>query len=117
MPQTELTNEGKINEFMNGLLKYIQDREKDEELQELQELEELEKIVEQQLKQEQQAKRKKFLKENKDFLTRLININDNLKRQTGELKSIRAKQITEDGQEIKLTPHQKILTKNEKKTT
>lgn len=67
MSQQELTNEGKINEFMNGLIKYIQDKEKKHE----KDLRELDKQAGIELREQEEALRATILAENTEIATSL----------------------------------------------
>lgn len=82
----------KINEFMNGLIKYIQDKEKKHE----KDLRELEKQVEIELKQKREDARKAFLlkDKNKDFKRQLDDIATDIKRWTGRIEELKEKKST-----------------------
>ena len=91
MSQQDLTNEGKINEFMNGLIKYIQDKEKKHE----KDLRELEEQVEIELKQKREDARKAFLlkDKNKDFKRQLDDIATDIKRWTERIEELKEKKL------------------------
>lgn len=76
MFQPELTNEGKINEFMNGLIKYIQDREKKDKSS----FEKLEEQAERELREQEEALKKTILDENPKIARELKVINDSIER-------------------------------------
>ena len=77
----------KINEFMNGLIKYIQDKEKKHE----NDLRELEEQVEIELKQKREDARKAFLlkDKNKDFKRQLDDIATDIERLTKRINEIK----------------------------
>jgi len=76
MSQPELKNEDKINEFMNGLIKYIQDKEKNHE----EDLRELERQAEVQLKKDEEALRATILAENTKIAKSLEEAYDSIAR-------------------------------------
>jgi hypothetical protein len=100
MSQTELKNEDKINEFMNGLIKYIQDREKKDKssFEKLEEQAERElELEQQQLKQKREDARKVFLlmDENEALKRQLDNIDTDIERWTERIKELEEKKSTE----------------------
>ena len=83
----------KINEFMNGLIKYIQGKEKKHE----EDLRKLEEQAERELKQKREDARKAFLlkDKNEDFKIQLDNIDTDIKRWTERIEELEEKKSTE----------------------
>ena len=115
----------KINEFMQGFLKYIVDKEKkdEEDFLELNEQVEREQkqeeLKQEQLKQEEKKKKRDdFLEKNKVFKTQLDNINADIKRLTKRIKELEGKIKELEGKEStgKQTEMLSESIKNLKKT-
>jgi len=111
----------KINEFMNGLIKYIQDKE---DLRELEEQAESElELEQQQLKQKREDARKAFLlkDENEDFRTQLENIDNDIERWAKRIEELKKnkseKQIKKFSELIKKhkNTREKLLRKIDRK--